>query len=734
MANVAEGTILPIIGKESVESSDARGVNVVPSVLAGDGCCCSPNLSVTDLSGAVVTQMHLQHATFCSENVYPPSLPGSAPVGECRYVCSKRKFPDSARASISGGQKRMKMQEGACNQRSDSNVLGDYKAELPSSSGIHITQLPIVEVEPHMPVPVVEPLVLSVAEQSFSQAMCRGPVVLDFARGTVRRGMDGIGPEAFHLGPPPVDPVTAHVPSCVSRETGVGVICFSYVYKSWALSIRLPKGVFQVTIAVQCSSVSLADVHDPVVVQCFVPNTGGVGQSAAVTGFHGLQGTPANQYSLGLESTVTATGVSPPLYTAPPTYSATMPFTCDNLNERSVPNDSQAGTSASPVGHEGLSQHGNTQPGARATSAATLNVRAPVRAGPPAEYRAYKSCDCVCRYCHARFWYEERLSHSTRRSGPLYNRCCHGGRVRLFIPHDYPTCIKLLFSDNHFMKNIRAYNQMFAMTSLGASIDDSVNVGRGPYIFKVSGQIYHRIGRLCPEDDADPRFLQLYIYDTNREVDNRLNHFRDGGNTNLRRDIVEGLIHMLDEHNALVQLFRTARDKLQEADVPEFKIDLVQASLSTGTMGRRKLEMKRIEDKSSRQVTFSKRRTGLMKKARQLSVLCDVDIAVLVFSARGKLYQSCSGTTDSVEHILSRYERSCAEAGERTNNGAGGQLEVLSQCTKFRTCRELLQTVDRLVEENNSEELSVTDMTELELELDAALVQTRLRKVIVRRY
>ena len=38
------------------------------------------------------------------------------------------------------------------------------------------------------------------------------------------------------------------------------------------------------------------------------------------------------------------------------------------------------------------------------------------------------------------------------------------------------------------------------------------------------------------------------------------------------------------------------------------------------------------------------------------------------------------------------------------------------------------------MEENNSEELSVSDMTELELELDAALVQTRLRKVIVRRY
>ncbi|GJW12967.1 K-box region and MADS-box transcription factor family protein [Tanacetum coccineum] len=139
-------------------------------------------------------------------------------------------------------------------------------------------------------------------------------------------------------------------------------------------------------------------------------------------------------------------------------------------------------------------------------------------------------------------------------------------------------------------------------------------------------------------------------------------------------------------------------------------------------MGRRKLEMKRIEDKNSRQVTFSKRRTGLMKKARHLSVLCDVDIAVLVFSARGKLYESCSGSRSN------RYERIIAEEGERTNNGADGQLEVLSQCTKFRTCKELLQKVDRLVEENNSEELSVTDMTELEQELDAALVQTRLRK------
>ena len=60
-------------------------------------------------------------------------------------------------------------------------------------------------------------------------------------------------------------------------------------------------------------------------------------------------------------------------------------------------------------------------------------------------------------------------------------------------------------------------------------------------------------------------------------------------------------------------------------------------------MGRRKIALKAIEDKSSRQVTFSKRRSGLMKKARELSVLCDVEIALFVFSGRGRLYEFCSG-------------------------------------------------------------------------------------------
>ncbi|KAF3647944.1 putative RING-H2 finger protein ATL54-like [Capsicum annuum] len=52
-------------------------------------------------------------------------------------------------------------------------------------------------------------------------------------------------------------------------------------------------------------------------------------------------------------------------------------------------------------------------------------------------------------------------------------------------------------------------------------------------------------------------------------------------------------------------------------------------------MGRRKLEIKKIQDKNCRQVTFCKRRKGLMKKANELSILCDVDVGVVIISNKG---------------------------------------------------------------------------------------------------
>jgi hypothetical protein len=59
-------------------------------------------------------------------------------------------------------------------------------------------------------------------------------------------------------------------------------------------------------------------------------------------------------------------------------------------------------------------------------------------------------------------------------------------------------------------------------------------------------------------------------------------------------------------------------------------------------MVRRKIKIKRIENAATRQVTFSKRRAGLLKKAHDLSVLCDAEVAIIIFSSKGKLFQFSS--------------------------------------------------------------------------------------------
>uniref|UniRef100_M4CGE5 MADS-box domain-containing protein n=1 Tax=Brassica campestris TaxID=3711 RepID=M4CGE5_BRACM len=60
-------------------------------------------------------------------------------------------------------------------------------------------------------------------------------------------------------------------------------------------------------------------------------------------------------------------------------------------------------------------------------------------------------------------------------------------------------------------------------------------------------------------------------------------------------------------------------------------------------MGRGRIEIKKIENVNSRQVTFSKRRNGLMKKAKELSILCDAEVALIIFSSTGKVYDFSSG-------------------------------------------------------------------------------------------
>nr|XP_027060990.1 floral homeotic protein AGAMOUS-like [Coffea arabica] len=75
--------------------------------------------------------------------------------------------------------------------------------------------------------------------------------------------------------------------------------------------------------------------------------------------------------------------------------------------------------------------------------------------------------------------------------------------------------------------------------------------------------------------------------------------------------------------------------------------------------GRGKIEIKRIENTTNRQVTFCKRRNGLLKKAYELSVLCDAEVALIVFSSRGRLYEYAN---NSVRGTIERYKKACADS------------------------------------------------------------------------
>nr|UBT84124.1 MADS-affecting flowering-related transcription factor [Arabis alpina]UBT84125.1 MADS-affecting flowering-related transcription factor [Arabis alpina] len=135
-------------------------------------------------------------------------------------------------------------------------------------------------------------------------------------------------------------------------------------------------------------------------------------------------------------------------------------------------------------------------------------------------------------------------------------------------------------------------------------------------------------------------------------------------------------------------------------------------------MGRRKIEIKRIEKKCTRQVAFSKRRSGLIEKARQLSILCESSIAVLVVSTSGKLYNSSSGS--NMTKIIDSYEVQHAD-----------ELKALDLAEKTRNYlphKELLELVQSNLEEPNVGNVSVDSLILVEDQMETALSVVRARK------
>ncbi|XP_059293846.1 truncated transcription factor CAULIFLOWER A-like [Lycium ferocissimum] len=143
-------------------------------------------------------------------------------------------------------------------------------------------------------------------------------------------------------------------------------------------------------------------------------------------------------------------------------------------------------------------------------------------------------------------------------------------------------------------------------------------------------------------------------------------------------------------------------------------------------MGRGRVQLKRIENKISRQVTFSKRRSGLLKKANEISVLCDADVALIVFSTKGKLFEY--STDSSMESILERYERYSYAERKLNPNDSDPKENWSVERPKLMSRIELLQRNIRHYMGQDLDPLSLRELQSLEQQIDTSLKRIRTRK------
>ncbi|CAN1295580.1 Agamous-like MADS-box protein AP1 [Linum perenne] len=143
-------------------------------------------------------------------------------------------------------------------------------------------------------------------------------------------------------------------------------------------------------------------------------------------------------------------------------------------------------------------------------------------------------------------------------------------------------------------------------------------------------------------------------------------------------------------------------------------------------MGRGRVQLKRIENKINRQVTFSKRRAGLHKKAHEISVLCDAEVALIVFSHKGKLFEYA--TDSCMEKILERYERYSYAERQLVATELDSQGNWLMEYNRLKAKIELLQRNHRHYMGEELDTMSTKELQNLEQQLDTALKNIRTRR------
>nr|AAF73934.1 MADS box transcription factor AP3 [Sagittaria montevidensis] len=139
-------------------------------------------------------------------------------------------------------------------------------------------------------------------------------------------------------------------------------------------------------------------------------------------------------------------------------------------------------------------------------------------------------------------------------------------------------------------------------------------------------------------------------------------------------------------------------------------------------MGRGKIEIKKIENSTNRQVTYSKRRAGLIKKAEELTVLCDAQINLILISGSRKVHHYCSPSTD-IHTVMDRYQQlTDSDLWQPQYEGMQKTLNHLKE-TNNNLRKQIRQRMGE-----DLEDLNMNELLALEREMDESITVVRDKK------